>query len=128
MIGGRPRAAHYFLGSTATGKLLYLDPHTVQTALRRDAPDLASCHFKAPIVPSMPLLQLDPSLALGFLCRSRDDFSSLCSAFEALFATCLPPFSVARMRPNFDVIDSLSERASGVSDGPPNDDEEGVLL
>ena len=29
MVGGRPRAAHYFVGSTAD-RLLYLDPHTVR--------------------------------------------------------------------------------------------------
>ena len=34
IIGGKPRSAHYFIGVTAASRLLYLDPHTVQPALR----------------------------------------------------------------------------------------------
>ena len=33
MVGGKPRSAHYFAGVTASGRLLYLDPHSVQPAL-----------------------------------------------------------------------------------------------
>ena len=120
MIGGRPRAAHYFVGSTSAGKLLYLDPHTVQPALRREAPEVRSCHYTAPTVPSIRTLELDPSLALGFLCRSHADLDRLCTDCEALFATCLPPFSLAHAPPNFDLV--------GEEEGGGEDDEDMVLL
>ena len=127
MIGGRPRAAHYFVGSTSAGKLLYLDPHTVQPALRREAPEVRSCHYTAPTVPSIRTLELDPSLALGFLCRSHADLDRLCTDCEALFATCLPPFSLAHAPPNFDLV---GEGGAGADEGEGGgeDDEDMVLL
>ena len=127
MIGGRPRAAHYFVGSTSAGKLLYLDPHTVQPALRREAPEVRSCHYTAPTVPSIRTLELDPSLALGFLCRSHADLERLCTDCEALFATCLPPFSLAHAPPIFDLV---GEGGAGADEGEGGgeDDEDMVLL
>ena len=127
MIGGRPRAAHYFVGSTSAGKLLYLDPHTVQPALRREAPEVRSCHYTAPTVPSIRTLELDPSLALGFLCRSHADLERLCTDCEALFATCLAPFSLAHAPPNFDLV---GEGGAGGDEGEGGgeDDEDMVLL
>lgn len=102
VAGGRPRAAHYFVG-TAGERLLLLDPHRVQPALRRDAADLASCHYTAPTIPSMPLLELDPSLALGFLLPTRASFIELCDACAKLFppGKTLAPFSIAREPPDF---------------------------
>ena len=127
MIGGRPRAAHYFVGSTSAGKLLYLDPHTVQPALRREAPEVRSCHYTAPTVPSIRTLELDPSLALGFLCRSHADLERLCTDCEALFATCLAPFSLAHAPPIFDLV---GEGGAGADEGEGGgeDDEDMVLL
>ena len=62
MIGGRPRRSHYFLGRQGE-RVLYLDPHEVQPALRADAPPLPSCHFAQP-PRTMPMREIDPSLAL----------------------------------------------------------------
>ena len=75
ILGGKPRAAHYFVGVTATQRLLYLDPHSVQPALHCEtadaAADAATCHLGASAsLPSMPLLDLDPSLAVGLLLTS----------------------------------------------------------
>ena len=74
IIGGKPRSAHYFIGITSANRLLYLDPHTVQPALRSSgyqagtpSPDVSTAHLSGPSLPSMPLLDLDPSLAVGFL-------------------------------------------------------------
>ena len=94
ILGGKPRAAHYFLG-VAGARLLYLDPHAIQPALRRAAPDVCSCHLSSPTIPSIPLLDLDPSVALGFLCDSRRTFDEFCSACDQLASSCLLPFSIS---------------------------------
>jgi len=102
--------------STATSA-----PHTVQPALERQAPDVSSCHYTAPSVPSIRTLELDPSLALGFLCTTRADFERLCADCKQLFETCLAPFSLDDAPPNFD-------RMSDVDEGGGESDEDTVLL
>lgn len=105
IIGGKPRAAHFFVG-VANERLLYLDPHSVQPALTPAAPDASSCHHKGPSLPSMPLQQLDPSLAFGFLCREHSDFESLCGAIARWRAKgLLIPFSIMESPPRMIDID-----------------------
>ena len=150
IIGGRPMQSHYFVGC-AGGRLLYLDPHTVQPALRRASPDVRSCHCPvvrlralrlrqsarsaysaracfvirrgvrrhsarctssfgevyvvirrgerlhsarlcahggahfSQVIGSMPLLEIDPSLALGFLCPDAASFADMCARLGELF-------------------------------------------
>merc|ERR1712173_518172 len=73
-VGGKPQRSLYFVGDQ-DGKLLYLDPHVV-----RPAPSLTqdfskdSETFHCHEVNSMPIAELDPSLALGFHCKTRADF------------------------------------------------------
>lgn len=76
ILGGRPRAAHYFVGRDCE-QLIYLDPHAVHPALHASAPDIASCHCSRH-AQSMPLLDIDPSLAFGFLCETAAQFEDLC--------------------------------------------------
>ena len=73
LVGGKPGASFYFVG-TQGDRLFYLDPHTVQDALPMDA-DLMSdaSSFECATVRSMPGAHLDPSVALGFYCRSQAD-------------------------------------------------------
>lgn len=100
-------------------RLLYLDPHVVQPALSAQDPDVPSCHFKGCAPPSMPLLDLDPSLALGFLCASASDFDDLCASYTALSTSCLCPFSIATRPPTF---------AHPVGDGTSDDDDDDAVL
>ena len=105
-----------------TNELLYLDPHTVQPAMRHHprgaaaaAAQVRSCHHAAD-VPTMPMLNIDPSLALGFLCPTAPSFDDLLERCEALFEGALPLFSVATTLP-----DCMREDAAGWDD----DDDEG---
>jgi len=93
IIGGRPRRSHYFVGCQGD-QLLYLDPHEVQPALSAQEPALASCHFPH-IIRTTPLREIDPSLALGFLCKSKAEVDDLCSRCEGAFARGLPLFSMS---------------------------------
>ena len=94
ILGGKPRSAHYFVG-VAGARLLLLDPHSVQPALTAARPDVSSCHLSSSTVPSMPLVDLDPSLALGFLCETHQSFESLCAACVELNTACLVPFTIS---------------------------------
>mmetsp|Transcript_10432 Transcript_10432/g.13520 ORF Transcript_10432/g.13520 Transcript_10432/m.13520 type:complete len:407 (-) Transcript_10432:283-1503(-) len=85
IIGGRPNHAIYFVGYD-DNSFLGLDPHTVQPS-----PDpnefpstsyLLSVHRERPQV--MPIDCLDPSLALGFYCRDRNDFLDLCQNLASI--------------------------------------------
>ena len=109
MIGGRPRRSYYFLGCQGE-RVLYLDPHEVQPALRRDEPQLASCHFAQP-PRAMPLREIDPSLALGFLCPTAAAFDDLCARCADAFAGSLPAFSIATAPPDFSRLSGGEEEA-----------------
>jgi len=95
VLGGRPRGARWFYGANSDGsKLFGLDPHTVQTAPHRQMVTtnvgtrvrviafteeyLRSVHTKNP--DEIAMSRMDPSMALGFYCRDRADFESLCSS------------------------------------------------
>ena len=120
MIGGRPRRSYYFLGCQGE-RVLYLDPHEVQPALRADAPQLPSCHFAQP-PRTMPMREIDPSLALGFLCPTPAAFDDLCARCADAFAGSLPAFSIATAPPDF------SRLSGGEEEGEGGDDDDGVVL
>ena len=86
IIGGRPAHAIWYFGAAADGSTLYgLDPHTIQQSPTRDPRQygavsisdsyIDSVHTKNSV--TMKMNKVDPSLALGFYCRDRDDFESL---------------------------------------------------
>jgi len=112
IIGGRPRRSHYFIGCHGD-ELLYLDPHEVQPALTAQSPEVATCHFTRNIR-TTPLLGIDPSLALGFLCTSSSEFDDLWRRCEETFATGLAPFSMSRSPPTWRASeDELDEDGEG---------------
>lgn len=102
IIGGKPRAAMYFVSiqgncryamftlTLADNYLYYLDPHVVQPhALLPPSPDSKYCEvyksnnvhttntiqsFHCSTPQRMPLSAVDPSLSLGFYCADRKDF------------------------------------------------------
>ncbi|CAK5274049.1 unnamed protein product [Mycena citricolor] len=80
--GGRPSSSYYFVGAQGDG-LFYLDPHHSRPALpiRSDEDsgeesytslELQTYHCEK--VRKMPISGLDPSMLLGFLCRSEQDW------------------------------------------------------
>jgi cysteine protease ATG4 len=93
VLGGRPRGARWFYGAAADASKIYgLDPHTVQNAPRKRAAQvngknsqvvelsddyLRSVHTTFP--EAFSLLKMDPSIALGFYCKSGDDMESVFS-------------------------------------------------
>uniref|UniRef100_A0A7N5KPX9 Cysteine protease n=1 Tax=Ailuropoda melanoleuca TaxID=9646 RepID=A0A7N5KPX9_AILME len=79
VIGGKPNSAHYFIGY-AGEELIYLDPHTTQPAVElTDSCFIADESFHCRHPPSrMSIGELDPSIAVGFFCKTEDDFDDWC--------------------------------------------------
>uniref|UniRef100_A0A8C7UJZ3 Cysteine protease n=1 Tax=Oncorhynchus mykiss TaxID=8022 RepID=A0A8C7UJZ3_ONCMY len=83
VLGGKPNLAYYFIGFVGE-ELIYLDPHTTQSAVEAEAGsgvDDQSYHcLRSPR--RMKITNLDPSVALGFFCKSEDDFDSWCNLVQ----------------------------------------------
>jgi len=136
-LGGSPRHAFWFYGADSDGRKVYgLDPHTVQRAPRR----FHKCHndghggerrryfheivftddylrsINCPNISVMPMKKIDPSLALGFYCRDRNDYESFYSSLQAMkanekFKGYPELFTFAEAKPNYeaDVSSAMME-------------------
>ncbi|KAF9125642.1 Cysteine protease atg4b [Mortierella sp. 14UC] len=77
IAGGRPNRSLYFVASQGD-ELFYYDPHFVKQ--RATPQELSSCpmpSFHCPVVRTMHISELDPSMLLGFLIQSRDELDDL---------------------------------------------------
>ncbi|BBM98574.1 cysteine protease ATG4 [Marchantia polymorpha subsp. ruderalis] len=101
IAGGKPGASHYLVG-IQDDQALYLDPHETQQAVSISPDDVeADTHsYHCREVRRMPLDAIDPSLALGFYCKSREDFDDLCTRASELATQSqgAPMFTVAQGR------------------------------
>ncbi|KAJ6802148.1 cysteine protease ATG4B-like [Iris pallida] len=129
ILGGKPGASTYMVG-VQDDKALYLDPHEVQPAveLKRDNLEADTSSYHCSNVRNLPLDQIDPSLAIGFYCRDKDDFEDLCSRASALGekSNGAPLFTVTQCQPTRPVHhrDSSVDRFVGCAcNGDGMDDE-----
>ncbi|CAD7080003.1 unnamed protein product [Hermetia illucens] len=81
MIGGRPNQALYFIGYVGE-EVIYLDPHTTQrTGSVGDKSSQTEIEldetYHQKYAARMNFRQMDPSLALCFLCKTRTSFEIL---------------------------------------------------
>ena len=103
VLGGRPGSSLFFVGAQ-DDRLFYLDPHVVHQAVpllggaeegaeesaeesagRRFAPEAFPVEtYHCDAVLHADAGELDPSMALGFYCRTREDFDGLCLELELL--------------------------------------------
>ncbi|XP_057956893.1 cysteine protease ATG4-like isoform X2 [Malania oleifera] len=79
ILGGKPGASTYIVG-LQDEKAFYLDPHEVQPVVHIKSDDLEAdtSSYHCNVVRHIPLDSIDPSLAIGFYCRDRDDFDDFC--------------------------------------------------
>ncbi|XP_068329411.1 cysteine protease ATG4-like isoform X1 [Pyrus communis] len=79
IMGGKPGASTYIIG-VQDEKALYLDPHEVQPVIniRRDDLEADTLSYHCNVIRHIPLELIDPSLAIGFYCRDRDDLNDFC--------------------------------------------------
>ncbi|XP_031678190.1 cysteine protease ATG4B-like isoform X2 [Oncorhynchus kisutch] len=103
VIGGKPNSAHYFIGYVGE-ELIYLDPHTTQPAVEpcedSQVPD-DTYHCQHPPC-RMHICEIDPSVAVGFFCRTEDDFDDWCMRIRKLPHTrgSLPMFELVDCQPS----------------------------
>lgn len=81
ILGGRPNSCYYLAGSQENF-LIYLDPHYVHRADFNTSDVLRTYRCETPLL--VPIKDLDPSMAFGFLCTSKHEFEHLCSKFSNL--------------------------------------------
>ncbi|KAI3696291.1 hypothetical protein L1987_79303 [Smallanthus sonchifolius] len=101
ILGGRPGASTYLVG-VQDDKVFYLDPHEVQQAVNisKDNLEADTSSYHCNVVRQIPLESIDPSLAIGFYCRDKDDFDDFCSRASELAAELngAPLFTVTQSR------------------------------
>ncbi|KAL7589830.1 hypothetical protein Lser_V15G37266 [Lactuca serriola] len=101
ILGGRPGASTYIIG-VQDDKAFYLDPHEVQQAVNisKDNLEADTSSYHCNVVRQIPLESIDPSLAIGFYCRDKDDFQDFCSRASELAAESngAPLFTVTQTR------------------------------
>lgn len=90
MIGGRPNQALYFFGYVGE-EALFLDPHTTQNSgtvgqklEEEEIQTDATYHQKYAM--RINFRQIDPSLAVGFLAKTRQEFDQLCDRLTTIFS------------------------------------------
>ncbi|KAJ8389628.1 hypothetical protein AAFF_G00118650 [Aldrovandia affinis] len=102
VIGGKPNSAHYFIGFVGE-ELIYLDPHTTQLAVEpHNHAHIPDSSFHCPHPPCrMQACEMDPSIAVGFFCKTEDDFDDWCDRIRKLSRSGegLPMFEVVDSQP-----------------------------
>ncbi|KAM3422064.1 Cysteine protease [Cercospora zeina] len=73
IAGGRPSSSHYFVGHQGDA-FFYLDPHYTRPMLspQPSGEDIETCHTRR--IRKLPLSEMDPSMLLGFLIHSKEEF------------------------------------------------------
>lgn len=99
IIGGKPGASTYIVG-VQDEKAFYLDPHEVQQIvwITSDNKEADTSSYHCNVIRHFPLDTIDPSLAIGFYIRDKDDFNDFCSRASKLAdeSNGAPLFTVAR--------------------------------
>ncbi|XP_056005246.1 cysteine protease ATG4B-like [Ostrea edulis] len=101
IIGGKPNHAHWFLGYMGD-KLIYLDPHTTQLSEDLDSQDFSDESYHCPYPSTMNVMELDPSIALGFYCGTEKEFDDLTQSVQKFIVSCTknPMFELYKDRPH----------------------------
>jgi len=87
IIGGKPKASHYFIGYQGDD-IIFLDPHYVQPfQLDKEFTPKTCKTYQCKIPLKMNFEHIDPSLAVGFFFISREEFNQFCDNQTSFKAT-----------------------------------------
>ncbi|KAF0695768.1 Aste57867_13419 [Aphanomyces stellatus] len=130
IIGGKRGHSVYFVG--ARGHQFHiLDPHTVHPTPEIDASFPSATHARTIHSTDHLVMEvdyIDPSLALGFFCKTRADYVDLEARLRALAGAHLCPVSIAAARPDYGQDASELHSVSGDSANGEQDDEDDYVL
>ncbi|XP_071737080.1 cysteine protease ATG4-like isoform X2 [Rutidosis leptorrhynchoides] len=128
ILGGRPGASTYLIG-VQDDKVFYLDPHEVQQAVNisRDNLEADTSSYHCNVIRQIPLDSIDPSLAIGFYCRDKDDFDDFCSRASELAAESdgAPLFTVTQTRNSPRSSNTNMDQETDTFEAAADDDAEG---
>lgn len=111
IAGGRPSSSYYFVASQGD-HLFYLDPHYTRPAVALEHTTVATpeddplATFHCDRIRKMPLSSMDPSMLVGFLCETEDDWLDLKSRIAAMSHKI---FALLDRPPTYDDHDGDSE-------------------
>ncbi|CAO2838330.1 unnamed protein product [Amaranthus hypochondriacus] len=101
ILGGKPGVSTYIVG-VQDENAFYLDPHEVQPVVNimKDQAEVDTSSFHSNVIRQIHLESIDPSLAIGFYCRDKDDFDDFCSRASSLAneSNGAPLFTVTKSR------------------------------
>lgn len=100
IIGGTPKHALYFIGFQGND-VIHLDPHLMQDSVDVSQRDFPTHSYHCVYAKKVPFNSLDRSCALGFYCRTREDFDK----FKDTVKPFLLPTDSYREHPIFDVYE-----------------------
>ncbi|KAK8878448.1 Cysteine protease atg4a [Tritrichomonas musculus] len=113
VIGGKNNKAYYIIGYTEKGEFLYFDPHEVHDAvLKHD--DLYRVY--EPELHKIKKMQLNPSLMIGFIVKTKEDIDEIKEAMKGTPITVTDQYITYSTN-----LDEDSEDTS-VGKGKDNDD------
>ena len=78
--------------------LYYIDPHETLIQLRRE--DIEMSTYQASQIESLPVEEIDQSLAFAFYCHDEKQFEDLCQSIEELNQEEAPIISIAQSEDN----------------------------
>ncbi|KAJ3152707.1 Cysteine protease atg4c [Irineochytrium annulatum] len=123
IAGGRPNSSLFFMGYQGDG-LIYLDPHYMRAAV--DVKDTSSytpeelASYHCPTVRAVNISSLDPSMVLGFYCRTEASYLDFLKTAQTLTQGKTPLFSIQESAPNYADAEVIGEQyhGEGVRQGP----------
>lgn len=125
IAGGRPRSSHYFFGYQGD-YLLYLDPHTVQNydapSVSKDLANYISTYHPNSQLKKIHLSKIDPSMLIGVLIRSPDDWSAFKQKLNDFSQKCSSGLNIWPKRPNDEDDDHGMFQVESIDEG--SEDEE----
>ncbi|XP_067944039.1 cysteine protease ATG4A-like isoform X2 [Watersipora subatra] len=100
MLGGKPNHAHWFIGYVGN-ELVFLDPHTTQPVVDLKPDGLwDDSSYHCSIAGRMKISNLDPSLAMGFFCKTEAELDDLAKMLNNERRSSTPMFEVCLRRPS----------------------------
>ncbi|XP_063232810.1 cysteine protease ATG4B [Bacillus rossius redtenbacheri] len=129
VIGGKPNHALYFIGCVGS-EVVYLDPHTTQPAglveeKEQEHEKAVDATYHCQYASRMHILQMDPSVAVCFFCRTEKEFDELCRLIQERLVgpEKQPLFELSRDRPQqWSPVQEGAEEALGATACLPVDD------
>lgn len=120
IAGGRPSSSHYFIGHQGE-QFFYLDPHSTRALLPQQPSleDVETCHTRR--VRRLKLTEMDPSMLLGFLIHSKEEFEEWRKAVSETEGKAIihvhdrePKYATGNERPEaVDEVETWDEEATG---------------